>query len=139
MTNVKAYHLFISHAWKWDDDYYRLKALFTRADGFVWRDHSMPERAPGVDPDTETGRAVLTEALHGQIKPANCVVIISDMYWRDSYAIEKEIELASAYKKPVVGIALRDHIVPDVVREAARVVVGWDPALIVRAVRESAV
>lgn len=42
MPRLKIYDLFISHAWRDDDDYNRLVNLLLAAPLFKWRNYSVP-------------------------------------------------------------------------------------------------
>lgn len=137
MPHLKTYDLFISHAWSYGDDYHRLVDLLDSAAMFKWRNYSAPKDYPVVDPDTPVGKKVLAAALERKIKPVNCVLIISGMYAARKEWIQKEIELAQKYDKPIVGIWPRGaQVLPRVVADAAHRETGWSTASIVKAIRE---
>lgn len=54
MPNLKTYDLFISHAWKYGDDYDRLVALLDSALYFSYRNYSAPKDKPIAAPWGET-------------------------------------------------------------------------------------
>ena len=141
MPELKTYDLFISHAWRHNAEYYRLIDLLDAAKYFTWRNYSVPEHDPAVDPDSEAGRKVLTDALDRQIRQVNCVLVIAGMYDAAyKYWIQMEIELAQRYNKPIIGLIPKGaERTPLVVQKAAKEMVGWTTDLIVRAVRKHSI
>lgn len=141
MSELKTYDLFISHAWQYNDDYYRLEELLNEAPRFKWRNYSVPVHDPLIDPDTSVGRAKLIELLKNQIRPVNCVVILGGMYALYSYWILKEIELAkSFYDKPIVAVyPWGQKNMPKVVQDAANEIVNWQTSSIVDAIRRQSI
>lgn len=137
MPNLKTYDLFISHAWKYGDDYNGLVSLLNGANNFKWRNYSVPEHDPVIDPNTDVGKKQLTDALDRQIRPVNCVLVISGMYVNYKYWIQKEIEIAQKYNKPIVGvIPWGAERVPSEVQNVAKEMVRWNTDSIVTAIRK---
>lgn len=137
MPSLKTYDLFISHAWRYNKSYYDLVELLKNANYFSWRNYSVPEHDPVIDPDTPAGKKKLTEALKAQIKPVNCVLIISGMYAAYSEWIQTEIDLALSYPKPIIAVRpWGQERVPTAVQNAAKTTVGWNTDSIVKAIRE---
>lgn len=64
MPTLKTYDLFISHAWNYNKDYYALEKLLFSATLFKYRNYSVPEHDPVIDPNSESGRRKLSSALH---------------------------------------------------------------------------
>jgi len=46
MPYLKTYRIFISHAWKYNADYYRLVKMLKNAIYFSWQNYSVPEHDP---------------------------------------------------------------------------------------------
>ena len=99
MPALKTYDLFISHAWAYNQAYYKLIDLLDTAPNLYFRNYSVPGHDPVLDPNSNYGRDKLTRALDAQIRPVNCVVIISGMYATYRYWIDKEIEIAKRYSR----------------------------------------
>ena len=136
MPNLKTYDLFISHAWKYDADYYRLVQLLGGAMRFRHRNYSVPQH----DPLDANNTPRLKSALDRHIRPANVVLIISGMYVAHRKWIQYEIDRAQYYGKPIVGIRPRGaQRIPTAVRSAATEVVGWNTSSIVRAIRKTSI
>ncbi len=137
MPELKTYDLFISHAWKYNDDYSRLVKMLDEAPNFKKRNYSVPEHDPLVEPDTEVGKKKLTEMLKNQIKPVNCVLILSGIYASYSYWIQKEIDLSSEYKKPIIGIKpWGQQRNSQEVQNAAIEMIAWNTDSIIKAIRK---
>lgn len=132
MPELKKYRIFISHAWRYDDEYYRLVKMLNEAPLFDWANYSVPRHDRL---DTATDRE-LTEALHNQIRPTQVVLILAGMYTTYSKWIQKEIDIANGYPKPIVGIKpLGSERIPSAVQEAAIEMVGWNTSSIISAIR----
>lgn len=140
MPTLKTYDLFISHAWKYNEDYYKLVEMLDNASNFKYRNYSVPKHDPLVDPNTEVGKKKLKELLDKQIKPVNCVLIIAGMYVAHRYWLQTEIDIAQSNNKPIIGIKpWGQERVPKEVQDAAVEVVGWNTSSFVTAIREHSI
>lgn len=136
MPLLKTYDLFISHAWKYNEQYYRVVEMLNSAPLFNYRNYSVPKHDPLVDPNTVVGKRQLTGLLDKQVRPVNCVLIIAGMYVAHRYWLQTEIDLAQKYSKPIIGIKPWGHErVPLEVQNAAHTIVGWNTESIVKAIR----
>jgi hypothetical protein len=134
---MSAYNLFISHAWRYHDDYDRLVKLLDVAPYFNWRNYSVPRHDPAIDPNTSLGDRLLRKELDNQIRPVNCVLIISGMYAAYSYWIQTEIDIARGYFKPIIGLVpFGQERVPMEIQQAAREMVGWRTDSVIDAIRK---
>ena len=97
------YNIFISHAWKYNSEYYNLEEMLNNAPYFTWKNYSVPQHDAL---DTKTDRE-LEEALKRQISPCSCVLIIAGMYYNYRTWIQKEIDIAKTYKKPIIVVRPR--------------------------------
>ena len=135
MPSLNTYYVFISHAWTYNADYYRLIDLLDAASWFSWRNYSVPEHDP-VDAGND---ARLTEALRNQIRPTHVVLIIAGMYVNHRKWIQKEIDIAVGMGKPIVGLIPRGaERTPTEVQDVAKEMVGWSTSSIVAAIRKYA-
>jgi len=136
MPELKIYDLFISHAWRYNDDYTRLVDMLRKAPNFNWRNYSDPKHDPVVDPDDKVNRDRLVRELEGQIRPTNCVIVISGMYVAYRYWIQKEIDIAASYGKRIIGvIPWGQERTPQEVQDVAAMMVAWNTDSIVSAIR----
>jgi len=135
MPALRDYHLFISHAWQYSDDYQKLLALLKAAPLFVCSDYSVPKRDPL---DARTARQ-LWDAICQQIAPTSVVLVLSGMYTAYSKWMQAEIDIAQLYRKPIVGIVPRgNEVAPRAVTSVAAEMVGWSTLSIVGAIRRRA-
>jgi len=132
MPRLKSYGVFISHAWDYSADYWRLVRMLRKAKYFNWRNCSVPKH----DPLHARSDAELEKALRRQIGPANVVLIISGMYVKHREWIQKEIDIASEMGKRIVGIAPRgaERIPKEI--QAVAPIIGWRTRQIVEAIRK---
>lgn len=136
MPDLKLYSLFISHAWRYNEEYYKLENLLNNANYFYWRNYSVPTHDPLVDPDTHVGEKKLTAMLDEQIKHVNCVLVLAGMYSAYHEWIKKEIEISKSYGKPIIGvIPWGQERTPQYVLDNSKIMVGWNTDSIVGAVR----
>lgn len=140
MPSLKTYDLFISHAWFYSKGYNKVVDLLNNAANFSWRNYSVPEHDPVVDPNTEVGRRKLIAELDQQIRPANCFLVMAGMYASYKYWIQKEVEIAQTYDKPIIGlIPWGQERTPVYIQEAAIEMVNWNTSSIVSAIRKHSI
>ncbi len=139
MPNLRNYDIFISHAWRYADEYYRLKNLLDAATYFKYRNYSVPEHDPVVEPGGIIAQARLEGLLDAQIRPVQCVLVIAGMYAAHRFWMDKEIGFAQSYNKPIIGvIPWGQERIPQSVQFAAHEMVGWNTDSIVDAIRRRA-
>lgn len=135
MPYLRDYHIFISHSWKYKDDYYRFYNLIKDANNFKISNFSVPEH-DRLDTRTD---AELYAALEWQIRSTSIVVILAGMYVNHSFWIDKEIEIAKKYNKPIIGVKpWGNTFVPTKVVQASKEIVGWQTTSIIDAIRRYA-
>lgn len=136
MSALKTYVGFISHAWKYHDEYLRLEAMLKSAPKFTFRNASVPRTNCIPPPLTE---AKLQQALDEQIRVSNVVLILSGMYAAHSEWVNTEIAIAASYQKPIIGvIPWGQKMIPKVVQDSAKEMVHWQTESIVEAIRKHA-
>lgn len=132
---AKTYRLFISHSWSYGDAYEKIVKMLDDQ-GLDYYDHSVPQDDPlhtnGTDKE-------LKEAIEAQIKGVSCVLILAGVYSTYSKWINKEIEIAKDYNKPIIAIEpWASEKTSTVVKENADKIVKWQGASIVDAIKELA-
>ena len=133
MPELKTYRIFISHAWKYNEDYYRLIDYLEDASNFKFHNYSVPEHDPVIAND----KTKLKEELKKQIRPVGIVLILAGMYVSYSEWIQFEIDFALEKNKPIIGIKpWGSDKIPSAVTESADAIVGWNIDTIVQAIRE---
>jgi hypothetical protein len=137
MPAPKNYHLFISHAWKYDEEYYALEALLKQAQNFAFTNYSVPKHDPLTDPETPVGKKKLEQMLDEQIRQASIVLVLSGMYVAYKRWIQYEIDQSVSTNKPIIGIKPRgQQQLPTAVTSVAKETVGWNTDSIVTAIRK---
>jgi MTH538 TIR-like domain (DUF1863) len=133
MPELKRRMIFISHAWNYDSDYWKLVDWFNDEPNFVWSNCSVPNH----DALPDKTSAGLSNGMTRQISLAQVVIIIAGMYAAHSEWIDYEIDEALRMGKTIIGIEpWGQQRVPQKVQNAAKVMVGWNSASIVNAVRQ---
>ena len=122
-------HVFISHSWKYSEQYNKLAEWISYpfASGqasVTFKDYSVPSSEPIDDARTVSA---LKDAIYGQIARSHVIIIPSGMYATYSNWINKEIEGAQSYKKPILGVEpWGQQKNSAVVQKAANLMVGWN-------------
>jgi hypothetical protein len=96
MPDLKTYNLFISHAWDYANDYYRLKNLLDNAYLFRWRDLSVPVHNPL--------NGALRQQFIDRIKLTHAFLATCGMYAHYSDWMLAELRIASRMGKPIIGV-----------------------------------
>jgi hypothetical protein len=135
MPELHRYRIFVSHAWKYNEEYYRLLGMLDNASNFIYSNYSVPKHDP-VDANNKTK---LKEELRQQIRPVEVVIILSGMYVSYSEWIQFEIDYAKSLGKPIIGIKpWGSERIPQAVQNNANEIVGWNTSSIVDAIRRNA-
>lgn len=133
MPTLRNYKIFISHAWAYDGDYYRIESFLQQAQNFVWTNLSVPKHDPLSTAEQ------LTTQLNNQMRPADVFLILAGMYVSHSAWIQYEINFARRIGRPIIGIApWGSTVTPKAVTDGADEIVGWNSASIVSAIRRRA-
>jgi hypothetical protein len=123
--------IFITHSWRYHDDWMRLNDSLKDFEGFDLRNFSVPWYDPGMDPNKEVGRKFVDDWLEGQISPVH-VVFFLDSVWSIKSAhrwLTRQYEMAKSMGKPIVGLPTYGET--GLRSETTRfcdMVVGWEPA-----------
>ncbi len=102
------YDVFITHAWRFHDDWSRAGALLDEVEGFRWRNFSVPWHDPAMDPNTERGGRFLQDWLETQILPCHVFVFLDSVYAIRSARkwLDTELQVARAAGKPVIALPI---------------------------------
>ena len=135
MPTLYPYNVFISHAWKYHDDYDRLVKLLDAAPNFTYKNYSVPRHDPCDAGNTKK----LEQALKDQMRPSQVVLILAGMWVNHSGWIQYEIDYALQCGKPIVVIAPwgAQRTPTQLQRIADAVAVNWSTASIVEAIRKA--
>ena len=132
--SVNTYNLFISHSWTYSDAYQKLISLLNNKNYFYYKNYSVPKDDPIHNANNSKE---LYEAIKGQVKYANVVIILAGVYSSYSKWIDKEIEIAKNMKKPILAIEpWGAERTSSKVKDNADKIVKWNVDSIVSAIRE---
>lgn len=136
--STRQIHIFISHAWAHSHHYDTLSSWIFSESWSVgqasldFRNFSVPK--DDRIHDAPTARA-LKEAIFNQIARSHVIVIPSGMYASYSHWIQKEIDGAKQYNKPILAVNPWGQIrKADVVLSNAAEEVGWNKKPLVNAI-----
>lgn len=138
MPSLRPYHIFISHAWKYGDNYDRLVALLDQAPYFSYLNYSAPIDHPLKNLDsTDVGTVLeIKSAIDRKIRASSCVLVISGMYYNNRRWMQYELESASQMGKPIIAVKpYGNSVVPLEVQRYADCSVNWSTDSIVSAIR----
>lgn len=131
---MRTYNIFISHSWTYGDAYDRLTKMLKESPYFDHKDYSVPKDDPVHNAPTEWQ---LEEAIERQIKPCGAILIMAGKYATFSKWINKEIKIANRLQKPIIAIEpWGAEQTSTIVKDNAVVVVGWNTAPIVQAIKD---
>ena len=126
------YRIFISHSWAYSEAYDKVEE-FLRNEGVSFCNHSVPKDDPVHTNGTDKE---LYDKIEAKVRGCSCVIILAGVYATYSKWINKEIEIAKKYNKPIIAVEpFASEKTSKVVRDAATVIVGWRASSIANAVR----
>jgi len=128
----KTYRLFVSHSWAYGDKYDKVIEMI-ESQGIEFYDHSVPINDPIHTNGTDKQ---LREAIDARMKGTSCILIMAGVYSTYSKWINKEIEIAKAYGKPIIAIEpWGSEKTSQVVKDNADEIVKWQAVSIVKAIK----
>ena len=131
--------LFITHAWRYHEDWTKISAMLDAVRGLAWRNFSVPWHDPAMDPNSEVGGKFIRNFLETQLIPVDGVILLAGVYRINSarHWVKLEVEMARNHKKPIIGIpAIGDAIVADEVKSLCDATVGWDATALIATLDE---
>jgi len=125
----RTYDIFITHAWRYHDDWTKAGELLDSWRELSWRNFSVPWHDPAMDPNTEIGGKFVSNWLESQIIPVHAVLALDSVFAVRSARrwIGLEIEFARRHAKPVFALPAHGHT--EISTELAGLVdetVAWD-------------
>lgn len=129
MKETKCYDLFVTHAWRFHDDWTRFSNLLDKAEGVAWRNFSLPWHDPAMNPNSKIGGHFIRNFLETQIIPVHAVVLLSSVYSIPSarHWFELEVEMARKHNKPIIGMPLNEEtLIPEEVSLLCDGCCNWD-------------
>lgn len=138
---MNTYNIFISHAWKYTEHYKKVVQWLNEAQSeglFNWKNYSVPQHDPLIDPNTSVGKNKLKSELKDQIRPSSKVIILAGMYASYSNWIDFEIDTSVDLGKYIIGVKpWGQERIPSKVSSNSNVMVGWNKDSVINAVLNS--
>lgn len=138
---MTTYNIFISHAWKYTEHYNKIVQWLdeAQADGkFKWKNYSVPEHDPLIDPNSSVGKTKLKSELNEQIRPASKVIILAGMYAAYSDWIDYELTTAVYMNKYIIGVKpWGQERIPTIISNNSDTIVGWNKDSVINAILNS--
>lgn len=130
------YRIFISHSWSYSEQYDKIEE-FLKQENVNYYNHSVPKDDPVHTNGTD---AQLEAAIEAKVKGCSCVIILAGVYATYSKWINKEIQIAQKYDKPIIAVEYwGSERTSSVVKQAADVIVEWQAKSVADAVRKYAI
>ena len=129
---MSTYHIFISHAWHYGDQYNTV-VDWLKESTLLFRNYSVPKHDPVDAKNIPKLKAARTE----QIRHANIVIIIAGMYAAHSDWIDYEIDEAVRMGKTIIALKPRgNERMPLKVQYLADELVNWNSQSLISAIRK---
>jgi hypothetical protein len=136
--STRQIHVFISHAWAYSQHYDTLATWIFKEPWSVgqasldFHDYSVPKNNPI---HSAQNTQALEQAIYNQIARSHVIVIPSGMYASHSKWIQREIDGAKAYKKPILAvIPWGQEKNSDIVLSNADDRTGWNKQTLINAI-----
>lgn len=129
------YNLFISHSWKYSNDYDRLVEKLKGYSYFTFKNYSVPSKDP-IDINGNYYKKKLREAIENQMRLCSIIVVIAGKYTSYSDSIDMELDVAIEMGKPILAIEPWGSIATSQrAKNVADEIVAWNTESIVKAIR----
>ena len=130
----KKYPLFISHCWDYNEEYYKVENWIDESD-ISWKNMSIPVH----DPKDTSSDKDLEQKIDNLIRNSSLFIIIAGMYVSQENRtwINKEIDIAQKYNKPILAIKPWGHQrTPVRLQEVADKLVNWQNSSVINGIKE---
>lgn len=136
MPSLYNYRIFISHAWKYGEEYMRLVQLLDQAPNFSYYNYSAPKERPLELTSVRASKAEIQRAISNKIGKAQIELVLGGMYADYHDWMQYEVDEAKRMEKPVLLIKpWGQTMVPRYLQDVADDIVGWNADSIVGAIR----
>ena len=105
--------IFISHAWRFHEEWKILVDILDEIEILTWRNFSVPWHDPALRPTNEIGMKSITNTLKGQIIPCHICFFLTDLYVHKSNSkwLEMSQKFVDDYNKKIFFTGI-NHIEP---------------------------
>jgi len=130
-VQMRTYDIFLSHSWRYYQQYKALLHLLHSHPYFYFRDYSIPPHKKIAGP-----YSWVWHRIDEQIRQSSVVIFPAGIYATYSPSIQKEINIAKKYHKPIIAVIPWGASRASFLTIQADKTVGWNAGRIVNAVRE---
>lgn len=124
-------NIFISHSWKYEEQYTTVKGQINDSN-LDWTNMSVESDNPK---DTKTD-GELKQLIDNNIRNSTGVIILAGMYTNSSKWIDKEIDIALKYNKPIIGIRPRgNERIPTKISDNTEMI-NWNSSSLINTIKE---
>lgn len=136
MPALYNYRIFISHAWKYGNEYDRLVQLLDSAPWFSYYNYSAPKEKPLALSSPNASHQEIARAITAKIQQAQVVLVIGGMYTLYHEWMQYEVDEALRMRKPIIAIMpWGSSFMPTTLSAKATCIVNWRTGSIVTAIR----
>lgn len=136
MVTTQTCDLFITHAWRYHEDWKHLVRLLNAHAPRGWRNFSLPWYDPALDPRTDKGGQAVRWHLEAQIIPVHAVILLAGVMSEPGTRkwLDLELTMARTHHKPIFALPPwgTTAVAPEVCSRTDAVL-GWDAAALLRA------
>ncbi len=132
--------IFLSHAWRFHDNWDPFIELLDSNENLKWRNFGLPWYDPAWDPNTPIGKKMVYGTLETQVSPAQVMILFTRNFdsARSRKWIDFEIEVARRNEMPIIAIPrYGESDIPEEVAALADFTVGWDRQAVVEMIRQA--
>jgi CheY-like chemotaxis protein len=127
---ARTYRLFFAHAGACEEAHRSLHALLNSAPSFAWRDVT----PYAIDPDLDL--VAQEKVFDGQVRPAACVLVPTDLYRIQRPLLHAQVRIAAAYRKPIIAVLAPDaKPISPTLTNLVDAQVPWEAEAVVGAIR----
>lgn len=130
---MKKPNIFISHQWRYSDEYFSLKNKF---DQLRWEhlDYSVPYH----DAFDLNRKKQIQEALKEQVRQCNFFIVFARLASGNSEWIEKELQFAQYYGKYILGVKPWNYEgnIPLIIQDSCNDIVGFNVPSIIKRIED---
>ena len=124
-------NIFISHSWKYEEQYTTVKGWINDSN-LDWTNMSVESDNPK---DTKTD-GELKQLIDNNIRNSTGVIILAGMYTNSSKWIDKEIDIALKYNKPIIGIRpIGNERIPTKISDNTEMI-NWNSSSLINTIKE---
>ncbi len=130
---MKKPNIFISHQWRYSDEYFSLKNKFDQL-GWEHLDYSVPYH----DAFDLNRKKQIQEALKEQVRQCNFFIVFARLASGNSEWIEKELQFAQYYNKYILGVKPWNYQgnIPLIIQDSCNDIVGFNVPSIIKRIED---